>query len=228
MELDPFILYHLPKESLRDSVEKPPYTCPDTFLIDGTFIGKYTGSLPDSYKELWMRHPFFGHILVSTYGRIRRDTPTGALFALPYREEKSMPGYWVVNDGNYDFFVYSLVAETWLLPFNPEPFKYRIVHHISNNGFVNIPGNLIYVTNAQHSYIHNRLPEGWEEMDELEAMDSQKKSLKNWVKRINSIFTLVPWETYLSLKKDYVQNRSSISPFSKESLSLFYSKFKLQ
>ncbi len=228
MELDTF-LFHGPKakETLRDLVEKPPYECPADYLIEGVFMGKYTDPLPPSNScnkgEKWMRHPFFGHLLVSNYGRIRKDTPTGSLFALPYREEKRMPGYWVVNDGNYDFFAYNLVAETWLLPFNPDPLKYKIVHHITNNGFVNSPTNLIYVTNAQHSYIHNYLPEGWEDMEESEAMASQKKSLGNWIKKVNSIFTLVPWEAYIGAKKYYIQNRPPVSPLSNKSLALFYS-----
>ncbi len=224
MELDPF-LYHLPKESLREAVQKPPYECPDYLMIDGTFLGKSIDPLPSIYNERaesWMRHPFFKHLIVSNYGRIQRDYTDGSISALLYREDKSMPGYWTVNDGTYDFFVYSLIAETWLLPWNPDPYKYRVVHHIDNNGFINCCWNLIYVTHAQHSYIHNYLPEGWEDMEEEEAMASQKKSLKAWIDKIKSKFTLVDWDTYISLKRNYVKNRISFSPLTQKSFSLFY------
>ncbi len=229
MELDPF-LYHLPKESLRDLVQKPPYECPDylhpTTNKDGTnvFMGHYSGSLPESYNELWMRHPFYPHISTSNYGRVRRDNSDGSLSALLYREEKDMPGYWVVNDGNYDFFVYSLIAETWLLPWNPDPTKFSIVHHITNNGFVNCPWNLIYVTNAQHSYIHNHLPKGWEDMTEEEAMVSQTKSLKGWLKKVYSKFNLLDSRTYLDLKKSYIKNRPPTTTLSVKAYNIFYTQ----
>jgi hypothetical protein len=50
--------------------------------------------------------------------------------------------------------IYRLVAETWLE--NPDYNKYKIVHHISNNGYDNSIYNLMWVTDVQHKIIENR------------------------------------------------------------------------
>jgi hypothetical protein len=104
--------------------------------------------------EFFSNFPEFPEIKVSNLGRVMYK---GEILPQEPKSEKDYD-YLYVNIPEYCHFpilVYELVAKTYLLKDNPDFKKYRIIHHISNNGFDNRVVNLIYVTCEQHTSLHN-------------------------------------------------------------------------
>ncbi|GHU66817.1 hypothetical protein FACS189447_08340 [Spirochaetia bacterium] len=122
---------------------------------------KEKGQFYHEYKNLelipgeeFSDFPEFPEIKVSNLGRVMHK---GEILQQEPRSEKDYD-YLCVNIPEYYHFpilVYELVAKTYLLKDNPNPQKYWIIHHISNNGFDNRTENLMYVTCEQHTEIHN-------------------------------------------------------------------------
>jgi hypothetical protein len=146
--LDKFLLdYTL--DGLKTKLEKKPYK---PFLKYGDeYYHEYKG-LQLINNEIFCEYPMFLELKVSNMGRVMFKNEI-----LPQKKESeekydylsvTVPGY-----SNF-IYVYKLVAETFLLKDNPDREKYKIIHHISNNGFDNRVINLLYVTKEQHDKIH--------------------------------------------------------------------------
>lgn len=88
------------------------------------------------------------HIECSNFGRIKVN---GNI----YKPIEEKPGWLYIQFERFDnhkYPVYRIVAETWCLC----PVKDSIgwqVHHISNDGYDNTPGNLIWLTESTHKKI---------------------------------------------------------------------------
>jgi hypothetical protein len=117
----------------------------------GIFYHEYKGSnlLSD---EKFCDFPDFSEIKVSNLGRVMYK---GEILTQEPESERNYDYLWVKVPDYKWIKVYELVAKTFLLKSNPEPQKYRIIHHISNNGFDNRVVNLLYVTCEQHTDLHN-------------------------------------------------------------------------
>lgn len=110
------------------------------------------------YKEHYIPNEIFidfyelPTLKVSNLGRVKYND-----IILPQEQESEEKyDYLWVKVPQYKWIkVYELVAKTFLLKTNPNPEKYKIIHHISNNGFDNRIENLMYVTCEQHRVIHN-------------------------------------------------------------------------
>lgn len=119
---------------------------------------KQSGSLCLSEKDLpgevWKPYNSnkIKNLEVSSYGRIRHENKI-----VPQKdseEQGKTVGYLVLDNAELPkCFVYKMVAETFLE--KPSSGAYH-VHHITNNGYDNSVGNLIYLTDEQHAIVEHR------------------------------------------------------------------------
>lgn len=111
--------------------------------------------------EIWKDYPHNRKYTISSYGRVRYENNI-----VPQKDKDGKVGYLILDDSEYDeklltYCIYQLVAYTFFE--RPQEDGCHI-HHISNNGYDNSIGNLIYLTEDQHYQIHDsekRLKE-WE------------------------------------------------------------------
>ena len=138
-------------EELREKLESAPYR---PFLKhDNEYFHEYKG-LELINDEIFCEYSKYPLVKVSNLGRVLYN---GEILTQKPKSENDYD-YLCVNIPNFDSskLVYQLVAETFMLQENPDPLKYNIIHHLTNNGFDNRVINLLYVTNEQHGLIH-----GW-------------------------------------------------------------------
>jgi hypothetical protein len=122
------------------------------FLIEkGTFYHEYRDVGLISGEE-FIDFPEFTEVKVSNLGRVMYK---GEILSQEPESERNYDYLWVKVPSYKWIKVYELVAKTFLLKDNTNPQKYRIIHHISNNGFDNRAVNLLYVTCEQHADLHN-------------------------------------------------------------------------
>lgn len=122
---------------------------------------KQSGSLCLSEKDLpgevWK--PYNSNKIkdleVSSYGRVRHENKI-----VPQKdsEEQGKTVGWLVLDNSDNAalpkcFVYQMVAKAF---FGTPPSEGYAVHHITNNGYDNSVGNLIYLTDEQHAIVEHR------------------------------------------------------------------------
>lgn len=100
--------------------------------------------------EVWKPYKIDG-LEVSSYGRVRHNKKI-----VPQKdsEEKGKEvGYLVLDNAELPkCCVYKMVAEVFLEMPSSEGYA---VHHITNNGYDNSVGNLIYLTKEQHNQLKN-------------------------------------------------------------------------
>ena len=105
---------------------------------------------PELNGEIWKSYKIEG-LEVSSYGRVRYNKEI-----VPQKdsEEKGKEvGYLVLDNAELPkMLVYQMVAETFLE--KPDSGEYQI-HHITNNGYDNSVGNLIYLTKEQHNQLNH-------------------------------------------------------------------------
>jgi hypothetical protein len=135
-------------EELKARILQKPYK---PFEIDGlpVFMNMEKELLPG---EIFKQYPEFP-VEASNMGRIRINGEI--CLQQPYWTKSDPYGYlWtnIPNIDDWERYVYRLVAKTWCD--RPDPNLYTTVHHISNNGMDNRPGNLLWVTPDQHAEIH--------------------------------------------------------------------------
>jgi len=196
-------------EDLPDRVEKKPYLPPEELLMgdDKIWIGNYIKTIPE---EVWVPHPFLDY-QCSNYGRIASKDLS---LIFPQFPMKDTEDYFLIRgvDGYYEF-VYTLIAEAFLLKDNTRPWDSTIIHHITNNGWDNRHTNLVYTDLFQHAYSHNRLPEGWEDMEEEEVQKPLKKSLSAWWVMIKKSYNFRDWRERSDMKDDYLYSLGRKRPF---------------
>jgi hypothetical protein len=99
-------------------------------------------------------------IWVSNYGRIKKNNKE---LLKPYLDKSDNPkdpnnlpedDLWCVNiKDKQKYYIYRLVAETWLEYPNGNVDAELLVHHITNDGYDNTPSNLLWVTKSFHGKI---------------------------------------------------------------------------
>ncbi|HBG36654.1 MAG TPA: hypothetical protein DDW88_06265 [Treponema sp.] len=129
---------------------QPVYKITDNTLLPGETFREYPKNENICYanfKEyLSGENKIDDLIEVSNLGRIRINNNIKVQYHTDY-------GYLKINVNNYYYCVYRMVAETWCkCPVEKTSSEWH-VHHINNNGFDNRPGNLIWVSSAEHRYI---------------------------------------------------------------------------
>lgn len=97
--------------------------------------------------EIWKSYKIEG-LEVSSYGRVRYNKEI-----VPQKDSEEKVGYLVLDNVELPkIHVYQMVAETFLE--KPDSGEYQI-HHITNNGYDNSVGNLIYLTKEQHNQLNH-------------------------------------------------------------------------
>lgn len=97
--------------------------------------------------EIWKSYKIEG-LEVSSYGRVRYNKEI-----VPQKDSEEKVGYLVLDNAELPkIHVYQMVAETFLE--KPDSGEYQI-HHITNNGYDNSVGNLIYLTKEQHNQLNH-------------------------------------------------------------------------
>lgn len=119
---------------------------------------KEFGSLCLSEKDLageeWKPYKTekFAGLEVSSYGRVRHNKKI-----VPQKDSEAQGkavGYLVLDNAELPKgCVYKMVAEVFL---EEPPSDGYAVHHITNNGYDNSVGNLIYLTKKQHDIVEHR------------------------------------------------------------------------
>ncbi|MDR3258255.1 MAG: hypothetical protein LBT51_01410 [Fusobacteriaceae bacterium] len=139
-------------EELQSKIEIPEDLYKPFLLVGDKYYHEYKEVKPIPGEE-FVYFPEYDEIKVSNFGRIIYHNE------ILHQESRSKKDYDYlcvkIPEYRFPILVYKLVAETFLLKDNPDPSKYNIIHHISNNGFDNRVINLIYVTSEQHKEIHN-------------------------------------------------------------------------
>ena len=101
--------------------------------------------------EVWKEYKAdkFDGLEVSSYGRVRQNKK---IVQQKDSEEKGKAvGYLVLDNAELPkCCVYKMVAEVFLEKPSSEGY---VVHHITNNGYDNSVGNLIYLTKEQHDQL---------------------------------------------------------------------------
>ena len=111
----------------------------------------YEQILENTNKEYVFREQYKLH----PYVRIALRKSDNTFFSMEFRDNKKRKYYQIFNDNIFiPLLVYRLVAETWVENENPKLFNE--VHHIENNGFKNIPSNLLWVSHEEHKFIEKR------------------------------------------------------------------------
>jgi len=102
-------------------------------------------------EEIWEPYPSNNDYHISNFGRVKYKK-----MLVPQKDEEGKTG-WLKLDGTFfeekllQYYTYQLTAWTFLT--KPETGEYHI-HHITNNGYDNSIGNLIYLSKKQHERIH--------------------------------------------------------------------------
>ena len=119
---------------------------------------KEFGSLclePELKGEIWKSYKAgkTEGLEVSSYGRVRYSYNKEIIPQKDSEEKGKEVGYLVLDNAELPkIHVYQMVAETFLE--KPDSGEYQI-HHITNNGYDNSVGNLIYLTKEQHNQLNH-------------------------------------------------------------------------
>lgn len=101
--------------------------------------------------EIWKTYPYNKDYSISSFGRVKYKERI-----IPQKDEEGKIGWLKLDGTNFDnkllhYYTYQLTAWTFLI--RPDTGEYHI-HHITNNGYDNSIGNLIYLSKTQHEEIH--------------------------------------------------------------------------
>lgn len=102
-------------------------------------------------EEIWKNYPPNKKYLISSFGRVKYDNKI-----VPQKDEEGKTGYLILDDEIFGikllkYYTYQMVAVTFLTKLNEGEYH---IHHISNNGYDNSVGNLIYLSKDQHKLVH--------------------------------------------------------------------------
>ena len=107
----------------------------------------------DLQGEVWKEYKAdkFDGLEVSSYGRVRHNKKI-----VPQKDSEAQGkavGYLVLDNAELPKeLVYKMVAESFL---ETPPSEGYAIHHITNNGYDNSVGNLIYLTKEQHKQLNH-------------------------------------------------------------------------